>query len=157
MLAVSLLAASLLSTQSCGLAAAKAQIKSSRLTIPASQSISSEPYRVEPAQADQVICFDLTRDKTEDLAVTIANGGTAGDIDWVVFVGTAHGYRLALVRGGYKLALGRVSSDLVETDPVYRKDDPNCCPTGGFDHTRWRWKGQKFAVVRTWHNRSYKP
>jgi hypothetical protein len=90
------------------------------------------------------------------MAVTLASGGTAGDVGWVVFVGGSHGYRLSLVRGGYKLGLARVGSDLVETDPVYKPSDPNCCPSGGFDHTRWHWDGARFRVARSWHDRSYK-
>ena len=32
-----------------------------------------------------MICFDFTRDGRTDLAVTIASGGTAGDVGFVVF------------------------------------------------------------------------
>ena len=35
--------------------------------------------------------------------------------------------------------------------PVYRRNDPNCCPTGGFDHTLYRWNGRKLVVDRTFH------
>ena len=72
-------------------------------------------------------------------------------------VGGPGGYELALVRGGYKLSIGRTGSDIVETDPVYKSKDPNCCPTGGFDHTQWHWNGTKFVIARTWHNGTYKP
>ena len=105
---------------------------------------------------DRLLCFDLTRDGRRDLALTVASGGTAGDVAWLVLVGTPTGSRVALARGGYKLLLVRRGRDLVETDPVYRNNDPNCCPTGGFDHTRWRWNGHRFAVVRSWHDRSYR-
>jgi hypothetical protein len=157
-IAASLLAASALTLPSCNLGRAKAEIKSTHLTIPASQSISSESFRVDPNQADQVICIRFPRDRVILMAVTIASGfGTAGIVDWVVLVGGAHGYKASLVRGGYRLGLARVGSDLVETEPVYRKKDPNCCPTGGFDHTRWRWDGTRLRVVRTWHDTSFKP
>ena len=106
---------------------------------------------------DRLICFDLTRDGRIDMAVTLFSGGTAGDVRLVVFRGTASGWRVALVRGGYKLGLERVDGDLVQTQPVYRKDDPNCCPTGGFDHMRWHWNGDRFVAVRTWRDRRFRP
>jgi hypothetical protein len=45
-------------------------------------------------------------------------------------------WRVALARSGYKLGLFRLGGDLAGSQPIYRKNDPNCCPTGGFDHTR---------------------
>ena len=27
---------------------------------------------------------------------------------------------------------------------------------GGFNHTRWKWNGARFGIVRTWHDSSYK-
>jgi hypothetical protein len=153
-LAVPLAAVALASTPRCNLAAGKAAVKRSHLTIPASQSASSEPYRVSPDEIDGTICVKLPGGKVA-MVVTVGSGGTAGDIDWAVYVSTAKGYKLSLVRGGYKLGLQRVGSDIVETDPVYRKKDPNCCPSGGFVHTRWHWDGRQFAVVRTWHDSKY--
>jgi hypothetical protein len=114
--------------------------------------MSSTPFRADPKLVDSVICLSLPGGRTA-MALTIASGGTAGDTSWAIYVGS----RLALVRGGYKLSLGRRGSDLVETDPVYRSNDPNCCPTGGFDHARWHWDGTKFVVARTWHDTTYKP
>ena len=104
--------------------------------------------RVDPNSADEVLCFDFTRDGRLDLAVTIASGGTAGDVGFAVFRATAGGWRVALARGGYKLGLFRVGGDLVSSQPVYRKNDPNCCPTGGFDHIRFHWNGVRFIVDR---------
>jgi hypothetical protein len=153
-LALPLAAIALGKTPSCGAAEAKAAVKAAPLTIPASQSISSEAYRVSPSQVDSVICIPLPGRRVA-MALTIASGGTAGDIDWAVFLSGPKGYKLSLVRGGYKLGLLRAGSDLVETDPVYKRDDPNCCPSGGFNHTRWRWNGDRFGVVRTWHDSSY--
>jgi hypothetical protein len=80
---------------------------------------------------DRLICLDFTRDGRIDMAVT-------------------------LLSGGYKLGLDRVG-DLVQTQPVYREDDPNCCPTGGFDHTRWHWNGARFIAARTWRDRPFRP
>jgi hypothetical protein len=149
-----LAALTLVTAPPCTTKAARTAIAADRVVVPASQSISSEPYRLDPSGVDGVICLPLPGGRTA-MAAGIDSGGTAGAIGWVVFVGGPGRYELALVRGGYKLGLARVGSTFVETDPVYKKRDPNCCPSGGFDHTSWRWNGHKFVVARRWHNQSY--
>jgi hypothetical protein len=106
---------------------------------------------------DKLLCWDYTHDGRVDMAVTIYSGGTAGDVRFAVFRATPSGWRLALTRRGYKLGLFRVASDLVWSQPVYRKGDANCCPTGGFDHARWHWNGSRFVVVRSWRDRRFTP
>jgi hypothetical protein len=147
-------ALTLAGTPPCNLAAAKAAVKSTHLTIPASQSISSQAYRVSPKDLGGVICIRLPGGRTA-MVVTVASGGTAGDIDWAVLLSGKSGYQVSLVRGGYKLGLVRKGTDIVETDPVYKPNDANCCPSGGFVHTLWHWDGKEYAVVRTWHDSSY--
>lgn len=104
-----------------------------------------------PASVDQVVCAG------ETMGVTIASGGTAGDIAFVLFRRTATGWRVALTQGGYKLGLFRSGTDVVASQPVYRKNDPNCCPSGGFDHVRYRWNGTRFTVARRRHTKSFRP
>jgi len=135
----------------CGLATARAAIRQTHLRM---KLPSPDLAPVEPASADQVICFDFTRDGRTDVAASIASGGTAGDVGFVVFRATAAGWKVALKGGGYKLGLRRAGGDLVLTQPIYRKNDANCCPTGGFDHRRFRWNGRAFAVFRTWHTKN---
>ncbi len=108
-------------------------------------------YPVDPSSVDEVVCAGDT------MAVTIASGGTAGDIGFVLFRRTAGGWRVALARGGYKLGLFRADGDVVESQPVYRRNDPNCCPSGGFDHVRFHWNGRRFAIARSWHTASFRP
>jgi len=138
----------------CSRAVAKAAIRQAKPRVP---SPANGTIAVRPAFADRLICFDFTRDGRIDLAVTVASGGTAGDIAWFVLRRTPTGWRLALARGGYKVGLFRVGGDLVDSQPVYRSNDPNCCPTGGFDHRRWHWNGNRFVLARSWHSRSYRP
>ena len=132
----------------CTVAAAKAAILRDRLKV---QMLGDSPTRVDPASVDELVCAG------ETMAVTIASGGTAGDIGFVLFRRTASGWRVALARGGYKLGLFRAGADVVESQPVYRKNDPNCCPTGGFDHVRYHWNGSAFAVARSHHTKSFRP
>ena len=136
----------------CSLATARSAIASTHLRM----ALLDGPTRVDPNSADAVLCFDFTRDGRLDLAVTIASGGTAGDVGFVVFRATAGGWRVALARDGYKLGLFRVGGDVVSSQPVYRKKDPNCCPTGGFDHLRFHWNGVRFVVARNWHTKSFR-
>lgn len=154
MLAVTIAAASVAAARPCSLATAKAVVKSTRLTVAASQSISGESYRISPGDIDGTICFSLPSGK-KAMVVTVGSGGTAGDIDWAIYVAGRKGWELSLVRGGYKLGLVRKGADIVETNPIYKKNDPNCCPSGGFVHARWHWTGRKFVVVRTWHDSRY--
>ncbi len=138
----------------CGPKTAKAAIVSTHLRM---KLLGDTATRIDPASADRVLCWDFTRDGRTDLAVTIASGGTAGDIGYVVFRRTASGWAVALARSGYKVGLFRVGGDVVSSQPVYRKNDPNCCPTGGFDHLRFHWNGVRFVVARSWHSGSYRP
>ena len=111
--------------------------------------------------ADRVMCHDFTGDGRPDLAVTIASGGTAGDVRFAVFRSVPFeggpGWQVVLDRNGYKLGLFRVGDDLVSSQPIYGKNDANCCPTGGFDHLRFHWNGRGFVVARSWHTRSFRP
>jgi hypothetical protein len=139
----------------CSLAAAKRAVAATTVRM---KLLGDSPVRVEPASVDRVLCHDFTRDGRADLAFTIASGGTAGDIGFAVLRATQAGsWRVALARNGYKLGLFRVGDDLVSSQPVYRKNDPNCCPTGGFDHVRYHWNGTRFAVARSRHTGSFRP
>jgi hypothetical protein len=146
-------AAPVVAALACSLAGAKAAIRQAH---PKVQALGPDKLAVTPAMADGVVCGDFTRDGRVDMGVTIASGGTAGDIAYLVFVSTASGWRLALAQGGYKVGLFRVDGDFFDSQPVYRKNDPNCCPTGGFDHRRWHWNGTRFVVVRRWHDAKYR-
>ena len=104
---------------------------------------------------DTLLCGDFTRDGRVDMAFTVFSGGTAGDTAWVVLQRTRSGWRVAFKDlRTYKVRVQRTGTELVETTPVYGQDDPNCCPSGGFDHRRFRWNGRALAVVRSWHTKS---
>ena len=138
----------------CTLAQARAAVASAKPRIPGP---ANALVPVAPGSIDQVICFDFTRDGRTDLTMTVASGGTAGDVGWLVLRRTASGWRLALGRNGYKVGIFRLAGDVADSQPVYRSGDPNCCPTGGFDHRRYHWTGSRFVVVRTWHTTTYRP
>ena len=138
----------IVATPPCTLAATKSVIARTHLKM---LTIGDSATRVDPSSVDELVCAGDT------MAVTIASGGTAGDIGFILFRRTATGWRVALTRGGYKIGLVRASADVVESQPVYRNNDPNCCPTGGFDHLRFHWNGTRFVVARSWHTKSFRP
>ena len=132
----------------CTLAAAKAAIVRQHPTL---KNLADELQPVDPGAVDGVVCTGDT------MAVTIASGGTAGDVGFVVFRRSATDWRVELTRSGYKIGIFRAGTDIVESQPVYRKNDPNCCPSGGFDHVHFHWDRTRFVVARSWHTKSFSP
>jgi len=137
----------------CSVAAARDAVRAS--TLPASfKAIALQ----KNAGVDRVICHDLTGDGRVDMAATVFSGGTAGDVAWVLFRRTSSGWSLAFQRlEVYKVGLFLRGTDLVESQPIYGKNDPNCCPTGGFDHIQVHWNGTRFVISRRWHTKTFKP
>jgi hypothetical protein len=110
-------------------------------------------FRVVPESITTAICFDFTRDGRRDVAFAIWTGGSAQNVAWAVLVKTPVGWRVALTRRGYHFGLQRVGRELVMIQPVYKRDDPNCCPTGGFDKYAYGWTGKRFSLLRKWHDK----
>ena len=134
----------------CDDAAARAAIRATRPHFAA-----LGPPQFWPAKAaDRLVCFDADGDGLTDMAVSLFSGGTAGDVGWVFFAAKPDGWRLAGHGSGYKLGLRRAGARLEVVQPVYRKPDPNCCPTGGFDHTLYAWNGLELAAARTFHTKT---
>jgi hypothetical protein len=133
----------------CSLATARSAIRRTKARVPTLAGSGEPPERANPALADRVVCVGPV------LAVSIASGGTAGDTAWLAFVRDASGWRVVKSSGGYKLGLFARGGELEVVQPVYRADDPNCCPTGGFDRTRYRFDGGRLVVIRQSHTRSY--
>jgi hypothetical protein len=151
-LAVLTVAAPTATAASCGKAAAKAAIAKAKPKI----KLLGPKQLITPDMASVVVCSDLTRDGKTDMAVSIASGGTAGDVGWIVFTPAGAGWKIVFTGSGYKLAVFRAyQGDLLVVTPVYKGNDPNCCPTGGFDHTQYHWNGSKFVVGKTWHTKKY--
>ncbi len=136
----------------CTQAAAKAAILGSRPL--ASLRLTLE----NGGGVDRLVCGDFTGDGQRDLAATIFSGGTAGDTAWVVFRANGRRWRLAFRDlHVYKVGIFQRGGDLVDSQPIYRKNDPNCCPTGGFLHRRFHWSGARFKIVRTWKTNAFRP
>jgi hypothetical protein len=89
---------------------------------------------------------DLLGDRHHQLVFGFENEGTGEvlDLDVVGAGGTdLVGSQISVYKGAATLAAGRI----VTYHPVYREDDPNCCPTGGADRDTVRLEGGRWAVV----------
>ena len=131
----------------CSLAAARGAIRTTRTHVPALVA-GTPPVRADAALADEVVCFGGA------LAVSIASGGTAGDTAWVAFARDGAGWRVLRAGAGYKLRLVLAGGKLEVVQPVYRRADPNCCPTGGFDRVLYRLDGRSLVVAGRRHTRA---
>lgn len=92
-------------------------------------------------------CRDLTGDGERDALFAIASGGTAGNTNFGILLGRAGGApgRLALYRSGYKIGVAATAGKPEVLQPIYRRDDPNCCPSS-FEIRRYRWTGERFTL-----------
>jgi hypothetical protein len=139
-------AAVALSAPRCTLASARAAIRSTKARIP---SLTGGTTAADPALADDVVCFNGA------MAVSIASGGTAGDIAWIGFAPAGDAWRVVKAVGGYKLGLYKHDDQLEVVLPVYRRTDPNCCPTGGFDRAYYRFDGKRLVVTKLVHTKTF--
>jgi hypothetical protein len=157
---LSIVASTLLSTSPCTQAAAKRAVLAAPLPKLV-KDVTRGKYGTGPGAGGSYVrfCADFTADGQPDMVLGFSSGGTAGDTGWFVFRGGAGGgWQLVLKRLKlYKVGVFRAGGDLVESQPVYRKNDPNCCPTGGFDRVRFHWDGSRFVVARRWHDRRPTP
>jgi len=156
---IALSVAALAATAAPSSAAAPCTRVAAKTAILANASLGSlRPILTQGGGVDTVLCHDFTGDGAGDMAVTVFSGGTAGDIAWLVFRQAGGRWVLALKRlNVYKIGLFRLGNDLAVSQPVYKANDPNCCPSGGFDHVRYHWRGTTFAVARRWHTKRFHP
>jgi len=140
------------SAPACSPAGARTAIEQTKPRL----ALIGDKVLIKPAPANRVLCFDITGDRRTDMLVSVASGGTAGDVGWLLFLPDGTRWRLVRSGTGYKLSLLRSGSAFEAVQPVYRSNDPNCCPTGGFDRTLYRWTGGRLAVVRTRHTKTFR-
>jgi len=91
---------------------------------------------------------DLTRDGRRDMIVRVHSGGTAGVLAYYVYAEV--GGRVRLIRAvndTYRVGVGiDAKRRLVERNPIYAADDPNCCPSAVRVRV-FRWNGRGMALV----------
>jgi hypothetical protein len=109
------------------------------------------------AGVDRPLYSDLTGDGKDDVAVPIFSGGTAGDV--ALFVYTLDGGTLRDIYAApneYKIAARIRHGALAYVQPVYRANDPNCCPSS-FRRLTLGYRGGKLRVVRVEHRPGSSP
>jgi hypothetical protein len=104
----------------------------------------------------QTLCFDFTGDGRRDLVITRWLGMNHGAHEWAAYV--HEGSRYVMVRhmadccsGKPRYALGvgirRRGTALEVSEPIFKKSDALCCPSGGLRIARWRWVDGALRVV----------
>ena len=89
------------------------------------------------------------------MAVSLASGGTAGDVDWIGFAPAGGEWRPVKAVGGYKLGLYLYHDELEVVLPLYKRSDPNCCPTGGFERAFYRFDGKHLVVTELLRTKTF--
>lgn len=81
---------------------------------------------------DQILYVDMDGDGAEEAVIPLASGGTAGDIGFLVYRGTAPTPTMAAwqMSAGTKQWLELQQGKLVASDAIYGKGEGNCCPSG---------------------------
>ncbi|MEX1143067.1 MAG: hypothetical protein WD993_07250 [Thermoleophilaceae bacterium] len=105
--------------------------------------------------ATHAVCHDFTGDGRRDVAFAIASGGTGGAFEWAVFrrrprtsdPAAKRFRKVAERRSGTHTSMTRRRRLLVVRNPIYRADDPNCCPTGGERLRSYRVKANRVVLV----------
>jgi hypothetical protein len=94
----------------------------------------------------QVRSAELGGDRHDQLVFGFENEGTGGVLDLDVVGGDGSallGSQIAVYKGAATVTGGRI----LTYHPVYRANDPNCCPTGGADRDTLRLEGGRWVVV----------
>jgi hypothetical protein len=63
-------------------------------------------------------------------------------------------WKLVLLRTGGHIAVTTAGASVIEAEPIYRKNDSDCCPSGGIAHREYRWNGDRLALIRSWQTPS---
>ncbi len=95
-------------------------------------------------------CADFTGDGTRDVLYTILSGGTGGAFVWGMIAADGAAPKVVTTGGGgSKLAIDRLGARPQVLDPIYRRGDGNCCPTGGARIRTFRWNGTRLVLAST--------
>jgi hypothetical protein len=115
----------------------------------------AEPY----LDLISVRCMDFTRDGRKDIVLTVWAAMNHGAHYWAAFRRTKHGHwkRAAFKSdccgghhkyGGMGIAIRRAGSVIVVSQPIYRRGDGACCPSGGTKSRAWSWRHGKLRIVK---------
>lgn len=95
---------------------------------------------------DSIVYVDMDDDQVEEAAITLASGGTAGNLGFLVYRHAAPAPQLAAWQGGYKLGLLVERGRLVARQALYAGWEPNCCPSG-FTYDTYALQNQQLTLL----------
>lgn len=113
------------------------------------------PFALRNGGAIVKTCRDLNGDGRKDALFTVESGGTGGAFLGGIVSDSGYGPELrAWVVGHQKTSFGFRRGRPAFAWPVYRRNEPACCATGGWKVRRFVPAGQGFKALPTQHLRS---
>ena len=113
------------------------------------------PVALENGGAIVKTCRDLNDDGRKDALFTVESGGTGGAFFGGIVSDSGYGPELrAWVVGHQKTSFGFRKGRPAFAWPVYKKNEPSCCATGGWKVRRFVPDGPGFKALATQHLKS---
>jgi len=110
----------------------------------------SKPERIfPPFIVEQVACRDLTGDGQREMIVLLECCTISTQDPWAIFTPRGRRWRLAFSRPRDQVwnRLEIRSNEVIVKNPVYARDDSNCCPSA-FAYSSALWNGTRFEARR---------
>ncbi len=144
----------------CGSSSTSQQVKCDRSS--AYSLIRKLPVASNPGaflSSDQVLCMNLTGSGRQDLVATVWDAMNHGAHYWAAWRNAGSKWVLIAFSGNccsiapHKFGMGvtvrrtSTAGQLIVSQPIYRSNDPACCPSGGTAAARWAWRRGALRVV----------
>jgi len=100
-----------------------------------------------------VTCVEVTGNE-EDLEFNVSSGGSFGFIAWAVFRHPKTGWEFAGWGSSGGEPIRFLDGNVVVTEAVFEPGNPQCCPTGGYNHHEYHWNGTGFVKTSSWHSQA---
>jgi hypothetical protein len=121
-------------------------------SIPALASLAEELKRANPYLHDrliaEVLCHDFTGHGQKDMVVFVQDGAQVTS-EWLAFRRHYSGWTLIFRRKTQAVDLGLAGGSIEEWEPIFRANDPDCCPSGGQTYRLFHWNGKQFVRSAT--------
>lgn len=111
----------------------------------------------------QEMCFDFTGDGRRDIVFTMWAYMNHGAHYWAAFRKTRHDWKRVAYKtdccgkrhrgGGTGIGISRSGRTTIVNEPVYRRRDAACCPSGGERSGEWAWRSGRLRLVATHRKR----
>jgi len=93
----------------------------------------------------KVLCGSFTGPGSRTMVVSIWGPGNSGPAEWAVFRWYGNTWQF-LMKQPAAASITAAGNDIRQTLPIYRPNDPRCCPTGGTKSRLWHWNGSRFVA-----------